>query len=52
MATTVKRASIGLTKETLKQLDYLKKELGENTSQVVKRAIQELYSIIKAEYTF
>lgn len=41
--TTVKRTSFCSTKETQRQIDDLKERLGENTSQVVTRAIQMLH---------
>jgi len=49
MSTTIKRVTVALTKETLKQLEFLKSELGDNANQVIKRAIQELYSNLKKE---
>jgi predicted DNA-binding protein len=41
--TTVKRTSMCLTKETNRQLQDLKMKLGENSSQVITRAIQLLH---------
>jgi len=43
MPTTLKRRSICCTKETEKQLDYLKDKLGETHSNIVKRSINMLY---------
>jgi len=42
--TTVKRTSICLTQETFRQLQDLKERLGENSSQVITRALQVLYN--------
>lgn len=50
MSTTIKRTSFSFTKETFKQIEFLRRQFGDNYSQVVKRAIQELYTKIKKEY--
>lgn len=42
-STTVKRTSFCSTKETQRQIDELRTKFGENTSQVVTRAIQMLH---------
>lgn len=44
MSTTVKRIVVALTKTNLTQLDALKKECGENTSEVIKRALALLHN--------
>lgn len=43
MSTTEKRITIALTKEQLRELDALSKELGESPSVVIHRAISFLY---------
>lgn len=43
MTTTVKRRSLCLTKETIRQLDDLVDRFGENPSQVMVRALQLLH---------
>lgn len=58
MAKTIKNISVGLTKESLKELDELCKFYEENRSTIVRRAISSLYqdevnfaSLTKAEET-
>ena len=41
--TTVKRTSVCLTKETERQLNHLRHAFGENTSQVISRAIHIIH---------
>ena len=41
--TMVRRTSICLTKETARQLDELKEKFGENTNQVIIRAISYIF---------
>lgn len=43
MKTTEKRISIALTKEDLRMLTTIENLLGENVSQVIKRALDLLY---------
>lgn len=45
--TVIKRTSICLTKESLRVLEELKEKFGENSSQVVIRALTILYSAHK-----
>lgn len=44
MATTEERRSISLTKEDLRQLEYLTTQFGESRTGVIRRAINELYN--------
>ena len=43
MITTKKRITLALTKNDLKQIESLKKEFGENQTDIIKKAIDELY---------
>lgn len=43
MATTVKRASICLTADTMQQIEDLGNNFGENRSQIIKRAVHFLH---------
>lgn len=45
--TTIRRTSFCLTKEMERQLNELKETLGENTSQVIMRAINLMYMMQK-----
>jgi hypothetical protein len=47
MASTVKRISIALSREDLRQLEALKLHFGESQSCVMKRALNALYSTLK-----
>ncbi len=48
MITTIKRISIALTKEDIKQLEYIQKKLKVCQSAVIKEAIKnEYYKVIK-----
>ena len=47
MANTIRRISVGVTKENLRQLDTMCEEFGESKSQVVKRALTILFYISK-----
>jgi hypothetical protein len=50
MATTIKRISVSLTKEDLRQLEELKDHFGESINQVAKRSISFMHNKIKAEF--
>jgi predicted DNA-binding protein len=44
MATTVKRITLALSKEDLRQLEMLSAKLGEHQSTIIKRAIADFHS--------
>lgn len=44
MITTVKRISIALTKEDVKQLEYLQKKMKVCQSEVIKECIRSFYN--------
>lgn len=48
MSTTIKRRSFCSTKEIEDQLEYIRKETGENNSNIIKKAITSLYSNYKS----
>ena len=43
MSTTIKRISLSLAKEELRELEALMKHLGESQSRVIKRGIALMY---------
>lgn len=47
MANTVKRISIALSKEDLRQLQFLMSAYGESASRAVKRAMNHLFHVLK-----
>lgn len=46
MAYEPKKTSVTLSKETQRQLNYICEQYGENSSRVVSRSIQMLYSSV------
>lgn len=46
---TIKRISIALTKEDLRELKFLENYLGESQSQIIRRALINLYRELKNE---
>ena len=50
MKTTTKKLTFRLTKEDNRQLEELIKHLGESQSQVMRRALHELYRSIVGKY--
>lgn len=47
--TTIKKCSFNFTKESLRQLDELCLDFGENATQVVSRAIQALHYSLRID---
>lgn len=52
MATTIKRITLALTKEDLRQLDELSKMFEEDISKIIKRGIILLYYLSIDKYFY
>jgi hypothetical protein len=49
MAITIQKISMGINKETQRQLIELCEMLGDNRSQIIKKSVDMLYNKIKQE---
>jgi len=49
MATTIKNRGFAFTEDMEKQLEFIREELGESSSQIMKKALFIMYQQVKNE---